>query len=356
MSRDISSLRIRRLLRLAAFLRKKGSDGAEVPDIMAHCEYSNRRALQDDIRLLRDEYKAEIIYKRNFPQRYCLTYEGEFLLSLSLNSNDITALSLGFGMAVHFMPGFKEHCKDLWQKIAAIVPDSLITMGEILANAVTMELPVSAIKSMIFETVLEAVNDHQALEIVYTSPYKDRQPKTHVIFPYDLFFKAHSWYMAAGCEDRVLMFKLARIQSVKLLYDVEFVPPPEDYDAQAVKSSAFYVKYGDLKHDVTLEVREPMASIISETPRHITQRISRIDADTVQLTMTVPELDEVARWILSCSPHIKVIKPIELRDKVCELAQQVISIQAQKSPLTTEEAIKQPFLLPALLEHIDINS
>ena len=139
MSREISSLRIRRLLNLAVYLRKKGEDGAEVNEILSHCEYTNKRALQDDIRLLRDEYHAEIIYKRNFPQRYCLTYEGEFLLSLSLNIKDITALSLGLGMAAHFLPDFKSHCEGVWHKIAGLIPDAFVAMGELLSQAVTME-------------------------------------------------------------------------------------------------------------------------------------------------------------------------------------------------------------------------
>ena len=94
MGREISSVRIRRLLRLMSYLRKKGKSGAEVSDIITNCEYSGRRALQDDIRLLRDEYKAQIAFKRNYPQRYCLTYEGEFLLSLSLDMNEICALAI----------------------------------------------------------------------------------------------------------------------------------------------------------------------------------------------------------------------------------------------------------------------
>ncbi|MBQ4432504.1 MAG: hypothetical protein IJP89_06395 [Synergistaceae bacterium] len=118
MGRDVSSIRIRRLLKLLTYLRKKGENGAEVPDIMHHCEYSGRRALQDDIRLLREEYRAEIIYKRSIPRKYCLKYEGELLLSLSLNINEISALSIGLGMASHFVPDFKNHCKELWRKIA----------------------------------------------------------------------------------------------------------------------------------------------------------------------------------------------------------------------------------------------
>ena len=55
MARAISSFRIRRLINLLTFLRKKGENGAEIDEIMCHCEYKDRRALQDDIRMLRDE-------------------------------------------------------------------------------------------------------------------------------------------------------------------------------------------------------------------------------------------------------------------------------------------------------------
>ncbi|MBQ7219405.1 MAG: WYL domain-containing protein [Synergistaceae bacterium] len=324
MGRDISSIRIRRLLNLAVFLRKKGDDGAEVGDIMTHCEYTNKRALQEDIRLLREEYHAEITYKRSFPPRYCLTYEGEFLLSLSLNMNDITALSLGLGMASHFLPYCRNYCKDLWQKIASLIPDALIFFGEMLARTATMENPVSGIKPFVFEAVLKAIYEHEVLEIEYVSPYKDRQPKTHRISPYDLFFKAHSWYMTAGCEDRVLMFKLSRIQKFSVIEDAEYIPPPDDYNPDEVRQSSWYLKYGDLKHDIRLIVREPMATIVSETLRHPTQRITRIDDDTVELYACIPDLDEAARWILSCSPHITVKSPPELREKVCELADGVL--------------------------------
>ena len=327
MARDISSIRIRRLLNLLVYLRKKGEYGAKVGDILASCEYSNRRALQEDIRLLRDEYHAEITYKRSVPPRYCLTYEGEFLLSLSLNIKDITALSLGLGMASHFLPDFREHCRDLWHKIANLVPDAFIDMGEWLANAVTMQYPVSGIKPLVFEMIIEAIHDHEVMEIDYISPYKDRQARTHMISPYDMFFKAHSWYMTAGCGDRVLMFKLSRIQRISVIHDGEYVMPPDDYNPAEVRESSWYLRYGDLKHNIRLIVREPMASIVSETIRHPTQRISRIDDNTVELTATIPDLDEAARWILSCSPYIVVEEPQELMDKVCVLAQKAILAQ-----------------------------
>lgn len=328
MGRDVSSIRIRRLLKLLTYLRKKGENGAEVPDIMNHCEYSGRRALQDDIRLLREEYRAEITYTRTFPPRYCLKYEGELLLSLSLNINDISALSIGLGMASHFVPDFKNHCKELWHKIAGVVPDNFIVIGELLAGLTTMQLPVAGIKAWVFETVLEAIHEHEAIEIDYISPYKDRKIKTHLLSPYDMFFKAHSWYMAAGEAGReeVFMFKLSRIQRIALRDDKKFIPPPKDYNPAIFRESSWYVKGGKLNHSIRLEVREPMASIVSETTRHPTQRITRIDDERVELYACIPDLEEAARWILSCSPHVKVIEPEELRVMVRGLAEKVIAI------------------------------
>ena len=52
MGHEISYIRIRRLLRLLLYLRKKGGSGAEASDILTHCEYSGRRALQDDIKII----------------------------------------------------------------------------------------------------------------------------------------------------------------------------------------------------------------------------------------------------------------------------------------------------------------
>ena len=328
MSRDISSVRIRRLLRLLVYLRKKGEYGAEVPDILAYCEYSSRRALQNDIRILRDEYRTDIAYKRTCPPRYFLRDAGELLLSLNLDINEVGALSMGLGMAMHFIPFIKDSCKRLWKKISETVPEEMLNMGKWLAQAVTMEVPVSGIRPLIFELVIEAVHDHEVLEIEYVSPYKDRQMKKHVISPYDVFFKAHSWYMTAWGEDRVLMFKLSRIQKARLLDNAEFVPPPEDYNANSFKASSWYVKGGVLEHSIRLEIREPMATIVSETIKHPTQRVYRIDDDTVELTAAIPDLNEAARWILSCSPHVKVCEPEELRVMVRELAGEVVRLNS----------------------------
>ena len=47
-------------------------------------------------------------------------------------------------------------------------------------------------------------------------------------------------------------------------------------------------------------------------------------------TATIPDLEEIARWILSCSPWITVKAPEELREMVCNMARKVITLTGSK--------------------------
>ena len=326
MGREISSVRIRRILSLITYLRKKGKNGAEVQELLSHGEYANKRLLQNDIKLLRDEYRAEITYKRSFPNRYCLVYEGEFLLSLNINIHDITALSIGLGMASNFVPDFKKQSRNLWNKIAELVPDSFVTVGEWLASATTMQLPLSGIKSWVFEIVIEAIYEKKVIEIDYISPCEYKKKRTHKVCPYDIFFKAHSWYMTAGEKDKVLIFNLSNIDRIAILGNESFTPPPENYDPNVFRESSCYVKNGQLKYDITLEICEPIASMVRDVMRHPTQRVKKIDDNTIELKACIQDLNGMARWILSCSPYIKVRSPEKLRIAVCKLAEKVVKL------------------------------
>ena len=63
----------------------------------------------------------------------------------------------------------------------------------------------------------------------------------------------------------------------------------------------------------------PLAAIVADTKWHSTQEIEYKEDGSIILSATVPDLEEVARWAMSCAPHIEVMEPEELRKKVAEL-------------------------------------
>jgi predicted DNA-binding transcriptional regulator YafY len=328
MARAISSFRIRRLINLLTFLRKKGENGAEIDEIMCHCEYKDRRALQDDIRMLRDEYRTEIIFRRAKPYRYSLKSEGDFLLSLNLNEQDIIALVAGLGMVAHFIPHMKDNCKFLWDKIKKILPETSVNFGQWLAGAATVATPVSGMNADIFGIILKALREKSMIELEYLSPYKKRETRSHILAPWGVFFRAHAWYLLAGKQKKQVpyLFRLSRINRAVIRSDIPFIAPPENYSQEKFTASAWYATPGELDYKIKLKIIEPMATIVAETIWNPTQKTQRIDKETMELTAYVPDLKEVARWILSSSPYITVEEPHELRKIVWELAQQMIKL------------------------------
>ena len=328
MSREVTSFRIRRLKRLLLFLRKRGERGATREEVLRACEYVNARTFQADLRLLRDEYRAEIHFTRTRSGRYCLRSEGDFLLPLALNERDVVALVAGLGMAAHFLPHMKENCEALWEKMQAILPEASVEFGRWLAGAATMATPVSGMSPDVFEALLDALRRRVMVEMEYVSPYGKRETRVHLLVPWGVFFRSHAWYLLAAREGKEApgVYRLSRVRAVRHRDDLPFIPPPEAYSQERFTASAWYVSPGELEHDIRLRVVEPMATIVSETVWHPTQRTRRLDAETLELTARVPDLKEVARWVLSAAPYISVEEPAELRAMVRELAERMAEL------------------------------
>ena len=290
--------------------------------------------------MLRDEYRADIVFIRSQPCRYWLKAEGDFLLSLNLNEQDVVALVAGLGMTAHFLPHMEGNCKDLWKKIQEILPKASVSFGRWLAGAVTIASPVSGMKPDVFKTCLDAIRNKMSVEVDYVSPYKTREVRTHILAPWGVFFRSHAWYLLAGRDpsvqkdkdsekqkkDAPMVFRLSRMREVRLCPDVPFINPPEAYSQERFTASAWYVSVGELEHDIRLRIVEPMATIVSETVWHPTQKATRLDKDTLELTARVPDLKEVARWVLSSAPYIAVEEPAELRVIVYDWAKQMMEL------------------------------
>ena len=350
MARELSSIRIARLKKLLLLLHRRRGQGVEAEEILRECEYASRRTLQADLQMLREEYGAEIEFTRTQPCRYCLKSEGDFLLPLALDERDVLSLTAGLGMAAHFLPHIQENCHALWRKMQAILPEKSVEFGRWLAKAAVVATPVSAMDAGVFEALLDAIYQKTMVEIAYVSPYAPRdtsgkrEVRTHILAPWGVFFRAHAWYLLAGKEgkDKPGVFRLSRIQAARPCPDLPFLSPPEAFSQENFAASAWYAAPGELEHDIRLRVVEPMATIVSETVWHPTQRTERIDADTLILTARVPDLGEVARWVLSAAPYIAVESPLELRDMVRGLAAKMLELNSLLEEEQKEEQDKTP--------------
>ena len=224
----------------------------------------------------------------------------------------------------------RSNCEFLWRKVEKILPESSVKFGKWLAGAATVATPVSGMDAEIFRLILEALRERCVLELIYKSPYKNREEREHVLAPWGVFFREHAWYLLAGKsrEQVPYLFRLSRIIRAEKRPDLKYIEPPENYSQEKFTSSAWYVTPGDLAYKIKLRIFEPMATIVSETRWNPTQEITRLDSNTIELSAEVPYLKELARWIMSSAPYVSVIEPLELRNIVYDLAQKMMTLNA----------------------------
>ena len=322
MPRDLSSIRIARLNDLVQELSTHGT--LPKKELMARLEYTQGRTLERDLAYLRDQYGVEIEYDRH-RRGYRLQGIGRFLALFDLTEREVTAFAAGLGMASHFLPHLKEECESLWGKVRFYLPAGLSDHGERLGQSAVVALPVSSMDPKAFETCLNAIRESKAIRIRYRSPYGDGTVKDYELSPWGVFFRAHAWYLWAGnpsCGE-ARTFRISRIAQVVMEERPMDMPPPETGVA-AFAQSAWYACPGEPCHDVTVRVRPPLADVIAETPWHVSQALFREPGGALRLSAKVPDLDEVARWVMASAPYAEVLEPETLRKRVMDLANETV--------------------------------
>ena len=311
MPKDLSSVRIARLNKLVQELRLHPRISKE--ELFARLEYGCERTFERDLTYLREEHALDVVYDRS-AKHYRLYDSGRYLLRFDLSAREVTALVAGLGMAAHFLPHLGGDSERLWKKIDALLPRNLSEQGEALGRCAVVALPVSAMDPHVFEELLRAVRERKNVRIVYLSPWGDGAEREHELAPWGVFFRAHAWYLWGGSPrfSTFSTYRISRIRAVELLQEPWSVEPPEGACLAQYAASAWYGLPGEAKHTVRLRIDPPLASVVAETVWHSTQKLSEGENGSLFLSACVPDLDEVARWVLASAPHVHVLEPEEL--------------------------------------------
>ncbi len=91
---------------------------------------------------------------------------------------------------------------------------------------------------------------------------------------------------------------------------------PRSYSPQKYTEGMFGIIDGASTRVGLLLLNEETAAFLSSRQIHPTQRFHRRHDGTTRLTMTVRGTTELASWILSLGPYVKVLRPRALRDGI----------------------------------------
>ncbi|HBJ38389.1 MAG TPA: hypothetical protein DDZ51_27280 [Planctomycetaceae bacterium] len=169
----------------------------------------------------------------------------------------------------------------------------------------------------ILKTIQLALLSTNQITGVYDSPYED-SPAKLTLHPYRLCLVKQAWYVIGHIEGetRVKTFRAARFKSLRQTQAI--ADRPNDFDLREYFGNAWSVYRGATTYEVELRFDACVARTVLETNWHHTQSEKKHRDGSVTLKFTVDGIDEIQRWILGWTGHVRVLSPLELKDGVIE--------------------------------------
>lgn len=179
-----------------------------------------------------------------------------------------------------------------------------------------------------FTDLLEAVRNTRPVVVTYFTAYRSARSENRRLHPLGFHVRAGSWMLAAfdPDDDCVKDFSLAGFEKVEILENETFAPP-DDFDLTEHTAHRFRALAGEGDHTVRLEVTAEAAPYFDRKTYHPTQIKEKTLADgSAVVSFEVEGLDDIASWVRSWGPKVKVLEPEALAERVREDATEVAEL------------------------------
>lgn len=149
--------------------------------------------------------------------------------------------------------------------------------------------------------------------------------------PLGLVAKGSTWYLIAAIENEIRSYRVSRIQTAQVLDEPCLRPPDFDLADYWAQSSTRFVANLP-RYCVTVRIAPELLEHIYHAGRYAKiESADPPDADGWLLLRLQFEMEESAcGYLLSFGPQVEIVEPLELRDKVIELAKSVVEFYSEQ--------------------------
>jgi len=170
------------------------------------------------------------------------------------------------------------------------------------------------VDSEVWQTAARAINQQERLRVQYQR--FDGVTGRYVLEPCHLAAYLGNWYLLAlnPAAGRRETFALSRCRSIE--GTGQHFTRPADFDARGFFKDAFGISQAEKPWKVRLLLAKEVATYIRERGWHSSQQVRERRDGGLELRLETSGRKELTRWILSGMPHVRVLAPRELRDRV----------------------------------------
>ncbi len=166
-----------------------------------------------------------------------------------------------------------------------------------------------------------AIRARTPTSILYRSLAGDHR-KWRGVDPYEVFHRENAWYLVGRCHlhDEPRTFRLDRIAEAQPMGGV-FERPAFDLDDFLQHTWTIYRGYQ--LHEIVIHFDASMAPLIEQASYHPDEQVLRLADGTLEFTVSLSHLDEIARWILGFAGKARAVAPDALVALVLDMAGRV---------------------------------
>jgi predicted DNA-binding transcriptional regulator YafY len=317
--------RVARILRLLTVLRS--SDGNTVQSLSDRLGISHR-TLYRDLNVLE---RAGVPIKST-AQGYVLTHN-QNLAQVDLGVPEAIGLMVlcKIAQALPNQPLFGAAIDAISKCLAQLPADSRRVYEDLVRNVTYAPgfVNISEDDERHFCELQYAIDEQIICKFAY-NPVGDHERVHTEIHPLHLHFYKHSWYLLAYSEQHgeVRMFKLARIDDLDLT-SRHF--PPIDFSIEEYLDGAWGIIPGTRKYDIVIQFTPKVARNVAEVRWHPSQRSEMRPDGSCFMRFRVNGLDEMKWWLFAYADQAIVHEPIELRDKIREMARRTLEANEENA-------------------------
>jgi proteasome accessory factor B len=304
---------LERMMRIHGQL--KAGDFPNCRKIAEALEVSSK-TIQRDIDFMRDRLGLPIEYD---PLRvgYFYTEEVASFPSIEVSEGEVAALFVAQkALGQYKGTSFERPLRSAFRKIADSLKERVSFSWSDLEDAISFHSAGASVADLeLFEIVSQAVLRSVELEFEYRK-LQSKAFGARRVRPFHIACLENQWYVFAEDLERkdLRTFALPRMRNVRLT-TTKF-RRPKDFSISKVLSGSFGVFEGGKKHRIRLQFDAFAARLVSERTWHDTQRYCEAKDGTATLEMELGGLEEIERWILSWSSHVRVLAPPKLADNI----------------------------------------
>lgn len=199
----------------------------------------------------------------------------------------------------------------------------------------------------LFELITEAIRKRRALEFVYRKP-GDKVGELRRVNPYHLMQFSNRWYLIAEPRDSfaasarrtqakagatpssdlvadvakgtaIRKFVLGRMQGTRMTEDPFKVPA--DFNPKKFFEHSLGVMTGAGDYEVVIELDAWLTDVHRGRRWHPSQVWTELPGGGSHLRMRLSCLEEIEQWVLSWGTHATVLQPVELRERMFKITE-----------------------------------